>query len=643
MTVSNPLVSLRGVSRTFGEDSSGIREIDLFIQRGELVAIVGPSGAGKTTLLGIIGLLDRPDTGAYYFDGIDVGAASEAVRNRIRARSIGFVFQSAFVLGDESVLDNAALGLRVQGVPVQERYSRALRSLERVGILGRAHIAAKDLSGGERQRLAVARALAPLPQLILADEPTGSLDSANGQRVLDDLLALNAAGTTIVLITHDEQLAARADRQLRIVDGQIVADTAHCDVLPSVVRPAGVPTDRPRSLIHRAALTFADDLADAMSSLARRALRAGLLIAAFALGIGGLVAALGVTESAAAQVTDRLTAAALDEVRVLLPGGAELLHSGSELDEWIHTAAELPYVVDVGYVVQVSATSARIGRLGPTYSEAERYIQVIAASPAYIRMMGAKPIGTDTLNLLLRTGGIAFIGEGASENLKTPVPGPGASIWVGDQRVSLVGELRAGERDASIDNTVVVSPDVIVNAPMAMVTLVVHTEVGFPAPLARALPLALDPADPGRFQVETVADLRDLRAGVAGDLGGFVGMVSLVLLALATIGASTTMYLSVYTRGHEIALRRALGASRMGVARLFLFEGVVVGVLGGAAGAILGIFATLTATSTQGWSPVLPDLLAPLSIALGIATGLASAFVPAIAAGRREPAAAIRG
>ncbi|MBF4463201.1 MULTISPECIES: ABC transporter ATP-binding protein/permease [unclassified Rathayibacter] len=643
MTTSTPpLLSLRNITRTFGSTSTGgIRDISFDIYPGEFVAIVGTSGAGKSTLLNILGLLDRPTAGAFFIDGIDTAGLPERRRNRLRSHRFGFVFQSSFVLGHDSVIDNAALGLRIQGVPLRDRGTEARRALQLVGIDHRAATDARLLSGGERQRLAIARAVATRPEVIFADEPTGNLDSVTGENVLQRLLILHATGTTVILITHDADLAARAHRQIRITDGRVVSDTGS---RPSRPTEPAAPTRRVMAR-RRLDESLADDLGEAVTSLSARYVRTGLLTVAFTLGVGGLIAALGVSESASAQVSQRLTAAALDEVRITVPGGADLLTGGTtQLEDWIASARALPHVVDVGYLAQAGVEAAHIRHLSTTEEEPTASLQLISADPTYLRLVGAVPDGPDTRGLLATSPvtGIALLGTAAARALDTSSPGPGAAMWINDRRVSVVGTLTAGARAPGIDNTIVVSPDVLASSPSVSVSLLVRTEPGYPAPLAEALPLAMDPGNPGRFTVETVADLRALRYGVSTDLGSLIGLISAVLLTLATISASTTMYLSVHARAAEIALRRAIGASRNDVARLFLCEGLIIGVIGGITGAVLGTVTTVVAAYAQGWTALLPPSLTPVSIALGALTGIVSAIVPAWAAGRQEPANAIK-
>jgi len=225
---SVPVVEMRAVTRSYPGTPPvpALRECDVRIDRGEHVAIVGPSGSGKTTLLNLLGLLDEPTSGEYLLDGQPTARLPERRRCDIRASVIGFVFQSFHLVAYRSAVENVETGLLYQRVGRRERRRRAVEVLERVGLGGRMWATPTELSGGERQRVAIARALVRRPSLVLCDEPTGNLDSASGQQVLALLDELNADGLTIVVITHDDVVAARARRTLEIRDG-IVRHGAH--------------------------------------------------------------------------------------------------------------------------------------------------------------------------------------------------------------------------------------------------------------------------------------------------------------------------------------------------------------------------------------------------------------------------------
>jgi len=219
-------VELRGIGRTFGSDPPviALRDVNLALARGTSVAIVGPSGSGKSTLLNILGCLDRQTTGTYLLDGIDVGALSDGERAALRAQRIGFVFQTFNLLAHRSVLENVMLAEVYRGEPRDGRAERALVALEHVGMTQRAGFLPTRLSGGEQQRVAIARALLGDPSILLCDEPTGNLDSATTQSVLDLFDELSEEGLTLVIVTHEEQVAGHARQRVRIVDGRLTEE-----------------------------------------------------------------------------------------------------------------------------------------------------------------------------------------------------------------------------------------------------------------------------------------------------------------------------------------------------------------------------------------------------------------------------------
>jgi ABC-type lipoprotein export system ATPase subunit len=220
---SRPVVEFAGVCRTFeGEQPvHALRGVDLAIWAGDWLAIVGPSGSGKSTMLNILGLLDRHTAGTYRFEGVDVAGLDDLCRAGLRGRRIGFIFQSFHLLAHRSVLENVMLAELYVGAPRRGRRQRALAALDRVNLTDRADFLPTRLSGGQRQRAAIARALIGEPSLLLCDEPTGNLDTENAESVLDVFAQLSDEGLTLVVITHDEHVASRAQRRVRIVDGRL--------------------------------------------------------------------------------------------------------------------------------------------------------------------------------------------------------------------------------------------------------------------------------------------------------------------------------------------------------------------------------------------------------------------------------------
>jgi putative ABC transport system ATP-binding protein len=221
---AQPLVKLEALSKTFVNErveTTALTDIDIHINKGEFVSIAGPSGCGKSTLLAIIGLLDSPSEGTYLLNGRPVAHLSPAARARFRNRDIGFIFQSFNLIGELNVSENVELPLTYRDMTAEERGRRITRTLDRVGLAHRAKHLPGQLSGGEQQRVAVARALAGDPTIVLADEPTGNLDSRNADAVIDLLLELNRNGATICMVTHEPQYAACAQRTIHLFDGRV--------------------------------------------------------------------------------------------------------------------------------------------------------------------------------------------------------------------------------------------------------------------------------------------------------------------------------------------------------------------------------------------------------------------------------------
>lgn len=661
--MSQPLIQLRKISQTFPTaEKPVLQEVNLTVYPGDFLAIIGPSGSGKSTLLNILGLLSTPTSGDYLFEGKPVQQASNRERDQLRARSMGFIFQSSTMLLDQTSLANASMGLRVQGLPADQRAAQAEQTLQQVGLGHRVLTPTKYLSGGERQRCAIARAVAPGPQLILADEPTGNLDSENSQKVLDILQDLNRAGHTIIIITHDPQIAAQARRRASIIDGRLTEE----EPASPLAAPSSALADR-SAASPSAWLSFKDDLAEATSSLLARPLRAGLLALSFALGVGGLVAALGMSQSASYQVNQRILGSEAQVVYATVNNDQDLLgnyRTGPSAYDHLQQLDQLDYVERAAFQAVVAPADTRITRFSPLEAEPDQALGLVSVSESRLDQLGASlssPQARQTLRAMnasleletpeqrqLATSlGAALVTPGAAQALGLLTEGSqeltaDAGLWVDGAFLPVAGLVDFGSQAPELSQMVLVPPHLLVTGGQARVQYVLETEPGFTRAVNQALPLVLAPDSPSDITTETPSNLADLRAEVSEDLGLFVGLIAGILLVLASLSAATAMYLSVQSRTLEIALRRAIGASQGLIARLFLIEGLVLGLVGGSLGAAAGMGATLALAQAQGWQAVLSPAFTPAGLAIGGLTGFVSALYPAWVASRKDPAEAMR-
>lgn len=695
-----PAIEMHGITRVFeGSERAVLDRLDLVVERGEFLAIIGPSGSGKSTLLNAIGLLDTPTSGTYSLFGKNTEGLSDRERDEMRRDHLGFIFQSSNMLLDETSTTNASMGLRVQGVPYSERLQRTEETLEFLGLSDRASIRTRYLSGGEKQRCAIARALATRPPLILADEPTGNLDSHNSAKVIEILQRINATGCTVLVITHDPEVAAAARRVIRIEDGRLHeqsrADSATVPVAqdsPVDASASLAPGEKPAT--HRRGSFLTDDSIEAISALTSRPLRTLLLGLSFALGVGGLISASGMSESASYQVNQRLLGSEQSTLYISDRDNDQNMlgtyRQGESAQNVADRISALDYVKNTGFVSSVAPADVRITRFSPYEDEPKTAIGLSSTSKTRLEQIGAR-MNPETLRALEQmnstltqqnvadrerseqlSGAIVSVSaaralgilpeDKAADNATTePRPGelpaveygiklgglpqvaPGVSIWVDGQLMPVVGLFDPGNSGYEFRNTVIVSPGTLQRTGRGQVTYIAETERGYGKAVAKAIPLTLKPAEPSQINVETPSDLQSLRASIASDLGLYVGVLSGILLVLASLSAATAMYLSVQSRTAEIALRRAIGSSKWLIARIFLMEGVMLGVLGGSIGACSGMIATIILSLVQGWQAVLSPGFVVLGVGVGALTGLVSSAYPAWVASRKSPADAMRG
>ncbi|BDZ50486.1 hypothetical protein GCM10025867_27270 [Frondihabitans sucicola] len=385
-------LELRGIGRRFSADARALDDVSLTIRPGEFLAIVGPSGGGKSTLLNTIGLLDVPDEGTFLLEGTDTARLPERERARLRSTTFGFVFQGFHLLDARPAIDSIELGLLYRALPTAERLRRAREALAAVGLAAHAEQRASLLSGGQRQRVAIARALAASARVVVADEPTGNLDSVNGAQVMNALRALHDDGCTIVLVTHDPALAATADRIAHLRDGRI-----HLleDLAPKPSESTRITPSDPRSPGEATGSTPAppgptpprgsrvrprDVLRDAFRTVRSRPGRTTGLVAAVATAVALAIATLGISGSASAQVSDRFDLHVNRDVTVVRDDAALAPVSDPDPDPRDRRHATLRD--DTAALLAGTTILAGVDHVGIVYERGTTTIQATPTRPA---------------------------------------------------------------------------------------------------------------------------------------------------------------------------------------------------------------------------------------------------------------------
>jgi len=626
------LIQLRGVRKEYPSGPEGaveaLRGVDLDVEQGEFVAIVGPSGGGKSTLLSVLGLLDTLTSGSYVLAGAEVRGLGERQLTALRARQFGFVFQSFHLLDRRPVRDSVGLGLLYQGASAAYRRARSDASLARVGLLNKSEASANTLSGGQQQRVAIARAMATGNPVVLADEPTGNLDGANSRRVLDELCAIHSRGATVVVVTHSEQVAARAQRVVRIEDGRIVSQTRRAEV-----RAAPSP-----ALASLGRLSTGAVVTDAMRSAASRARATAALITAVAIAVAFMVLTLGLAAAAEGQVSDAFDANENKEVSANWasgsgPNGADLRDRVARVQglAGVNAAAGL---VDHGKI----GVAAERGAAPPVTVDAPLHaVTGDFASATGSRVSWASP-GARFL-----PPGTALLGRSLAERLQlAPLPASPVVV-VSGAPLTVVGLVEESSRYPLLAGEVITSlatADAL--APAAQSSIAIRTANGAAPQVGRQAAAAIDPFDPKSIAVQVPTDPASLRqqvqSGVQIALGAFTALAAIV--AVVTLANAISM--SVIGRTGEFGLRRAVGARGRHLALLVTAEAAMIGLIGGIGGLFIGMLALLGFSIARGWLPTFDARLAPLGIAAGVLLAVASSVVGALRAARLKPATALR-
>jgi macrolide transport system ATP-binding/permease protein len=640
------VLTLSKVGKQYGSEPAvqALVDIDLSLEHGDWVSITGPSGAGKSTLLNIIGCLDRPTSGSYFIGGVDAARLTDNERAGLRSQRIGFVFQSFHLLPYRTVLENVMLAEVYRKRSSRGRRARALAAIERVGLAHRADFLPAKLSGGEKQRVAIARALVGSPSLLLCDEPTGNLDSKTSASLLDLFESLNREGLTLVVVSHDENVANRAGRRIHIVDGR------QTDVGNREIRndPAKSPNER-ASRVSRSGITIRDLFNEALAGMFARPGRMMLTVLGVVIGLTALVATIGLTRTAGNRIISQFDRLAATELFVSArPGRTGIIDPRAIPWDAPPRLSRLNGVVAAGTMSEIDigdmlVTSSPVK--DPLKQTAFR-LSVHAASPGLFRAVRAD-VETGRLPDLghsERADRVAVLGPDAASRLGVSDLGQLPAIAIGDHLYLVMGILRDVGRKPELLGSVII-PEGTARQDFGLVgpgTVVIETRIGAAYLIADQTPVALRPDDPRILRVEVPLEPTRVRDEVQSDVNIMLLLLGGLSLVVGAIGIANITLVSVMERTGEIGLRRAIGATRRHIAAQFLFESASMGVIGGILGASLGVMIVVAVSAYQLWTPVLDPAAPVLAPLIGGAIGLLSGAYPAMRAARLEPVEALR-
>ncbi|WP_350257616.1 ATP-binding cassette domain-containing protein [Scrofimicrobium sp. R131] len=622
-----------------------LRDVSLTIQQGEYVAIEGPSGSGKSTLLNQLALLDSPSTGEYYVDELATSDLSDVSRARIRSSTFAFIFQSFHLLDGRTVEDNVALGTLYRALPEARRLELAREALGFVGLAHKAEQKAANLSGGERQRVAIARAIASGAPVVVADEPTGNLDSHNSGAVLDTLERLNQGGATVILVTHDPGVANRAHRRLRVLDG-VVTDESQPELAPSSVplAPMGEGTE--------SRVRIWDGLKDAWRGLAAKKGRTAALIGSVALGVGLALTTIGLSQTASGQVSDLFDAQRNQRVAMASPSvqgtadttaGQVLIDQAGSLAS-LNRLKELAGVEDVAVFVTHASVpvQTRPSAGGPDGSSLIDVVGLVEGQlPNSLFTVDRGAPGLTPLTQI--DDDQVIIGSQIANQIELgPVLGSPV-VWIGGVPKEVVGILTDAGLQINLLNSIITTERAaLIQADPSYASVELRVAPGAAQQVGLQGPVAWIPAAPDQVQVDAPPDPVEMREQIESNVATMLYTLTGVALLAAVLSLTSSMTTAVFQRTGEFGLRRAIGARRKHITGLVLTESLIIGLVGGVVGAYTSILVILGITLARHWQPVLHPALVPIGILGGIVVGLFGGLFATRRAAKIEPSDALR-
>ncbi len=639
-----PLISLEGVRRYFGSGDTEVRALDgvsLTIQSGEFVAIVGQSGSGKSTPMNILGCLDRPTAGAYRVRGQDISQLSADALAALRRRTFGFIFQRYNLLASVSASENVEIPAVYACLTRTERQKKAAGLLARLGLGDRSHHRPNQLSGGQQQRVAVARALVNDAEVILADEPTGALDSGSSNELLGLLEELHASGRTIILITHDPIVAARAHRVVEIKDGKIIADNGSVGANHNVSEPYRQDRNGPSPLAQ-----VAEAVKMAFRSLRANLFRTALTLLGVIIGVSAVVAMLAIGEGSRQDVMARFESMG-SNLLFVRPGAPGTRMRGDAVATLSLADADALGELDNVLAAVPSRTGGATLRAGN--NDYSGNIEGVSADWPLAQNRGLQYGTFFTADDVTRRVGVVVLGTTTAGNLFDNIEGAvGQYVFLGGAPFEVAGILE--EKGASSwgqdQDDVALVPittgmmRLFGQSYLSSITIAVEDtdRVSDTEAAANALLLARHGTED--FQLRNTASILESVEQTQDSFALLLGSVAAISLLVGGIGVMNIMLVSVTERTREIGVRMATGARRTDIMLQFLIEALVVGGLGGIAGVLIGLGVCFI-LKAYGMSVAVTPTPAILAFSSAVLTGLVFGLLPARTAARLDPVTAL--